>query len=411
VKISVCRSCGASQFISVLDLGTTPLANSLLTAEQLSAPEPSFPLNVVMCAACSLVQLDYTVPPEAMFSNYVYFSSFSTTMLDHAKTLVGQVIADRALTAQHRVIEIASNDGYLLQYYKAAGVEVLGIEPAQNIAQVARDEKGIPTLTEFFGQALADHLAADGTLADVIHGHNVMAHVPDINGFVGGLKTILKPGGVIVIEAPYLKNLLDEVEFDTIYHEHIFYFSLTALDQVFARHGLTIFDVVLVPIHGGSLRIFAAHSAAEPRRQSVLDLLAEEATWGVSTPAGYEAFAQRVSHLKQTLVAALSDLKSQGKRIAVYGASAKGSTLLNTFGITHDQIDFVVDRSTVKQGLYTPGTHLFIRPPSALLDEQPDAVLLLTWNFAEEILAQQAEYIRRGGKFIIPLPEVRIVPA
>lgn len=411
MKISVCRSCGASQFISVLDLGTTPLANSLLTAEQLSAPEPSFPLNVVMCAACSLVQLDYTVPPEAMFSNYVYFSSFSTTMLDHAKTLVGQVIADRALTAQHRVIEIASNDGYLLQYYKAAGVEVLGIEPAQNIAQVARDEKGIPTLTEFFGQALADHLAADGTLADVIHGHNVMAHVPDINGFVGGLKTILKPGGVIVIEAPYLKNLLDEVEFDTIYHEHIFYFSLTALDQVFARHGLTIFDVVLVPIHGGSLRIFAAHSAAEPRRQSVLDLLAEEATWGVSTPAGYEAFAQRVSHLKQTLVAALSDLKSQGKRIAVYGASAKGSTLLNTFGITHDQIDFVVDRSTVKQGLYTPGTHLFIRPPSALLDEQPDAVLLLTWNFAEEILAQQAEYIRRGGKFIIPLPEVRIVPA
>ena len=411
MKISVCRSCGASQFISMLDLGTTPLANSLLTAEQLSAPEPSFPLNVVMCAACSLVQLDYTVPPEAMFSNYVYFSSFSTTMLDHAKTLVGQVIADRALTAQHRVIEIASNDGYLLQYYKAAGVEVLGIEPAQNIAQVARDEKGIPTLTEFFGQALADHLAADGTLADVIHGHNVMAHVPDINGFVGGLKTILKPGGVIVIEAPYLKNLLDEVEFDTIYHEHIFYFSLTALDQVFARHGLTIFDVVLVPIHGGSLRIFAAHSAAEPRRQSVLDLLAEEATWGVSTPAGYEAFAQRVSHLKHTLVAALSDLKSQGKRIAVYGASAKGSTLLNTFGITHDQIDFVVDRSTVKQGLYTPGTHLFIRPPSALLDEQPDAVLLLTWNFAEEILAQQAEYIRRGGKFIIPLPEVRIVPA
>ncbi len=411
MKISVCRSCGANQFISVLDLGTTPLANSLLTAEQLSAPEPSFPLNVVRCAACSLVQLDYTVPPEAMFSNYVYFSSFSTTMLDHAKTLVEQVIVDRALTAQHRVIEIASNDGYLLQYYKAAGIEVLGIEPAQNIAQVARDEKGIPTLTEFFGQPLADHLAADGTLADVIHGHNVMAHVPDINGFVGGLKTILKPGGVIVIEAPYLKNLLDEVEFDTIYHEHIFYFSLTALDQVFARHGLTIFDVVLVPIHGGSLRIFAAHSAAELRRQSVLDLLAEEAAWGVSTPAGYEAFAQRVSHLKQTLVAALHDLKSQGKRIVVYGASAKGSTLLNTFGITHDQIDFVVDRSTVKQGLYTPGTHLFIRPPSALLDEQPDAVLLLTWNFAEEILAQQAEYIRRGGKFIIPLPEVRIVPA
>ncbi len=411
MKISVCRSCGASFFIPVLDLGTTPLANSLLTAEQLTAPEPSFPLNVVMCAACSLVQLDYTVPPESMFSTYVYFSSFSTTMLDHANKLVSQVIAERGLSANNRVIEIASNDGYLLQYYKQAGVEVLGIEPAQNIAEVARDEKGIPTLTEFFGQSLADKLAADGTLADIIHGHNVMAHVPDINGFVGGLKTILKPDGVIVIEAPYLKNLLDEVEFDTVYHEHIFYFSLTALDQVFARHGLTIFDVVRVPIHGGSLRIFAAHSMVAERRQSVNDLLEEEDNWGVATTQGYQAFAQRVAHLKQSLVETLQTLKSQGKRIAVYGASAKGSTLLNTFGITHELIDFVVDRSTVKQGLYTPGTHLHIKPPSALLDEQPDAVLLLTWNFAEEILSQQAEYIARGGKFIIPLPEVRIVPA
>lgn len=410
MKISICRSCGGSHFIPVLDLGTTPLANSLLTAEQLAADEPSFPLNVVMCAACSLVQLDYTVPPEAMFSHYVYFSSFSTTMLDHAKTLVGQIVAERGLNAQHRVIEIASNDGYLLQYYQQAGVEVLGIEPAQNIAQVAR-EKGISTLNEFFGQPLADRLAEEGTLADVIHGHNVMAHVPDINGFVGGLKTILKPEGVVVIEAPYLKNLLNEVEFDTIYHEHIFYFSLTALTQVFARHGLTIFDVVRVPIHGGSLRIFATHSDVAHIRQSVTDLLTEETAWGVNTPAGYAAFAQRVAHLKHTLTETLGALKADGKRIAVYGASAKGSTLLNTFGIGTDVLDFVVDRSTVKQGLYTPGTHLLILPPSALLDEQPDAVLLLTWNFAEEILAQQAEYIQGGGKFIIPLPEVRIVPA
>lgn len=411
MKITVCRSCGEANFIPVLDLGMTPLANSLLTAEQLTTHEPSFPLNVVMCSACSLVQLDYTVPPESMFSNYVYFSSFSTTMLDHAKTLVNQVVAERKLGAQHRVIEIASNDGYLLQYYKQAGVEVLGIEPAQNIAQVAQEQKGIPTLTEFFGQSLADRLAADGTLADVIHGHNVMAHVPDINGFVGGLKTILKPEGVIVIEAPYLKNLLDEIEFDTIYHEHIFYFSLTALTQVFARHGLTIFDVVRVPIHGGSLRIFAAHSQAQQPRQRVIDLLAEEAAWGVSSVRGYEAFSQRVTHLKQTLLETLHTLKAQGKRIVVYGASAKGSTLLNTFGIDGELLDFVVDRSTVKQGLYTPGTHLLIRPPSVLLEEQPEAVLLLTWNFAEEILAQQAEYIARGGTFIIPLPEVRIVTA
>lgn len=410
MKIIACRSCGGVRFAPVLDLGTTPLANSLLTAEQLTGDEPRFPLNVIRCETCSLVQLDYTVPPESMFSHYVYFSSFSTTMLEHSRALVSQVVAERGLTAQHRVIEIASNDGYLLQYYLQAGVEVLGIEPAQNIAQVARD-KGITTVSEFFGQSLADRLAAEGTLADVIHGHNVMAHVPDINGFIGGLKTVLKPDGVIVIEAPYLKNLLDEVEFDTIYHEHIFYFSLTALVEAFNRHGLTIYDVVRVPIHGGSLRIFATHTDVADIRPSVHDLLAEEAGWGVNSPDGYVAFAERVAYLKQTLTDYLATLKSNGRRIAVYGASAKGSTLLNTFQIGAEVLDFVVDRSTVKQGLYTPGTHLLIRPPSVLLDEQPDAVLLLTWNFADEILAQQAEYLQRGGKFIIPLPDVRVVPS
>jgi SAM-dependent methyltransferase len=411
MKTGVCRSCGASQFAPVLDLGMTPLANSLLTAEQLESTEPRFPLNVVRCTACSLVQLDTTVPPEAMFGNYVYFSSFSSTMLEHAKRLVDQLIVERQLTEQSRVIEVASNDGYLLQYYKSRGIEVLGIEPAENIAHVARDERGIPTLNEFFGQALADQLAAEGKLADVIHAHNVLAHVPDINGFVSGLKTILKPDGVIVIEVPYLKNLLDDLEFDTIYHEHIFYFSLTALDQLFTHSRLRIFDVVRVPIHGGSLRIFASHEGTFQRRHSVTELLAEELKWGVSEPEPYQSFAKQVGHLKSQLLDVLRNLKAQGKRIVVYGASAKGSTLLNTFEITHDLIDFVVDRSTVKQDLFTPGTHFHIKSPVSLLETQPDYVLLLTWNFADEILEQQAEYIARGGKFIIPLPEVRIIPA
>lgn len=410
MKIGVCRSCGVSQFAPVLDLGTTPLANSLLTAEQLNATEPRFPLNVIRCTACSLVQLDTTVPPEAMFGNYLYFSSFSSTMLEHARQLVDQLITERQLTPNSRVIEVASNDGYLLQYYKARDIEVLGIEPAQNIARVAREERGIPTLNDFFGQPLADRLMAEGTLADVIHAHNVLAHVPQINDFVSGLKTILKPDGMIVIEVPYLKNLLDDLEFDTIYHEHIFYFSMTALDQLFTRNGLSIFDVVRVPIHGGSLRIFASHEGSVQRRQNVTALLAEESQWGVSESEPYQTFAKRVNHLKQQLRDVLVSLKAKGKRIVVYGASAKGSTLLNTFEISHDLIDFVVDRSTVKQGLYTPGTHFLIQSPDSLLETQPDYVLLLTWNFADEILQQQSEYIARGGKFIIPLPEVRIVP-
>ena len=411
MKTAVCRTCGASPLAPVLDLGMTPLANSLLTADQLSTTEPRFPLNVVRCTACSLVQLDTTIPPEAMFGNYVYFSSFSSTMLEHARRLVDQLIAGRQLNQKSRVIEVASNDGYLLQYYKARGIEVLGIEPAQNIARVARDERGIPTLNEFFGQALADQLATDRTYADVIHAHNVLAHVPQINDFVSGLKTILKPDGMIVIEVPYLKNLLDDLEFDTIYHEHIFYFSLTALDQLFSRNGLSIFDVLCVPIHGGSLRIFASHDGIVQRRQSMTELLAGEAKWGVTESEPYLQFAERVGHLKQQLLNVLRNLKAQGKRIVVYGASAKGSTLLNTFEITHDLIDVVVDRSTVKQNLYTPGTHFLIKSPDILLETQPDYVLLLTWNFADEILEQQAEYIARGGKFIIPLPEVRIVPA
>lgn len=403
-----CRSCGSSRIHPVLNLGATPLANALLTAGDLEKPEAKFPLELVFCQDCSLLQITETVPPQQLFSHYLYFSSFSDTMLAHARTLVERLIPERRLNPNSLVVEVASNDGYLLQYYHQAGIPVLGIEPAQNIAQAAR-EKGINTLSEFFGRELAGKLRGEGKRADVIHAHNVLAHVADLNGFVSGIQALLKSDGVAIIEAPYVKDLIDHVEFDTIYHEHLCYFSLTALDALFTRHGLLIHHVERVPIHGGSLRIFAGGALSNRRDATVRDLLAEESAWGVNTTAFYDQFNQRVAALKTTLVDLLARLKSEGKTIAAYGASAKGSTLLNTFGIGRETLDFVADRSTIKQGHFTPGTHLPITSPDKLLADQPDYVLLLTWNFVDEILEQQAAYRERGGQFIVPIPEVRIV--
>jgi SAM-dependent methyltransferase len=407
-SIATCRSCGHDNLTMILSLGKTPLANSLLSAEQLTQPEPSYPLEVVFCPHCALVQLTETVAPEVLFRDYVYFSSFSDTMVKHSQTLAERLIAERHLNGGSHVVEVASNDGYLLQFYKNAGVPVLGIEPARNIAKVAV-ENGIRTIAEFFGAELAQQLSASGEQADVIHAHNVLAHVPDVNGFVEGFKLMLKSGGVVVVEAPYVKDLIDHVEFDTIYHEHIFYYSLTALDRLFARHGLLIYDVERVAIHGGTLRIFAAHEGERQRTERANALLAEEAAWGVDDIKFYAQFAARVEALKQDLRALLGELKGKGARIAAYGASAKGSTLLNYFGIGAETLDFVADRSTVKQGRYTPGTKLLISPPERLLTDMPEVVLLLTWNFADEILQQQAEYRAKGGKFIIPIPNVRVV--
>lgn len=303
--------------------------------------------------------------------------------------------------------EVASNDGYLLQYYKNAGVPVLGIEPARNIATVA-NQKGIHTLSEFFGAELAQQLAAQGTQADVVHANNVLAHVADTNGIVAGFAAFLKPDGVVVSESPYLKDTLDHTEFDQIYHEHLCYYSLTALDHLFQRHGLCIVDVEHISIHGGTLRIFAQHAAQAQRQPSVTRMLAEEATW-VNDDEFHATFGQKVANLRADLLALLMQLKAQGKRIAVYGASAKGSTLLNYFGIGRDVLEYVVDRSTVKQGKYTPGTHLPIFAPEKLLQDKPEYVLLLTWNFADEILAQQAAYRALGGQFIVPIPELRVM--
>ena len=378
-----------------------------MTDEQLNEPEPTWPLELVWCPGCSLVQITETVPAETLFSDYAYFSSFSDTMVAHAKSIAQRLTSDRKLGVESLVVEVASNDGYLLQWYREAGVPVLGIEPAKNIAKVAREERGIQTISEFFGIDVATQLANDGQRADIIHANNVLAHVADLNGVVAGFRAMLKPNGVAVVECPYLKDLIDHVEFDTIYHEHLCYFSLTALDRLFRSQDLEIVDVERLDIHGGSIRIQAMPLGAESVRESVRSLLAEESEW-VDNAASYANFGSRVENLREELVGMIEKLKSEGKRVAVYGASAKGSTLLNFFGIGKDQIEYVVDRSTVKQGQYTPGTHLKIFDPDHLTEDQPDYCLLLTWNFAKEILQQQQQFRDQGGQFIIPIPEVRV---
>ncbi len=404
--VAQCRSCGGQNLRLVLSLGRTPLANALLTKEQTRQPEPSFPLDLAYCPDCTLVQITETVPPEQLFSHYLYLSSFSDTMLRSAEEVANRLVDERRLGAASLVVELASNDGYLLQYYKQRGVPVLGIEPAANVAQVA-EERGIRTLVRFFGRELGQELSDQGKRADVIHANNVLAHVADLNGFVAGIALLLKETGAAVIEVPHVKALVEGLEFDTIYHEHLCYYSLTALRPLFSRHGLTIVDVERLAIHGGSLRLYGAKTGTAS--DAVRRLLHEEETAGVARFDFYRDFGVKVAGLRERLRQLLVSLKQRGKRLAAYGASAKGSTLLNYFGINGDTLDFVVDRSTVKQGLYTPGTHLPILPPAALLERRPDYVLLLSWNFADEILAQQAAYRQQGGQFIIPIPELRVV--
>ncbi len=404
-----CRSCGSLRSELVLSLGSTPLANSLVS-DPAQAPEDRYPLDLVFCPDCTLVQITETVPPERLFSDYLYFSSFSDTMLAHARDLVGRFTKRAKLGPRSLAMEIASNDGYLLQYYKEVGVPVLGIEPAQNVAKVAVEKRGIPTVVDFFGLAVGKRLSAEGKRADVLHANNVLAHVADLNGFVAGIREVLAPDGLAALEFPYLGDMIERCEFDTIYHEHLCYYSLHALEHLFARNGLKLVDVERVAIHGGSLLLQAARAeSSHVAAPAVAALLDEETSRGMKTIEFYRGFARRVLELKDDLRALLGRLKKEGKSIAAYGAAAKGSTLLNVFEIGTETLDFVADRSTYKQGRYMPGVRVPIVAPERLAEASPDYTLLLTWNFAEEILRQQDEYRRRGGKFIVPIPEVRVV--
>ncbi len=404
---TTCRICDSREIRPVLSLGTTPLADGLRRKEQLSQNEAIFPLNVAFCPRCSLLQLLETVPPEVLFcQDYPYYSSFSPALLQHSRANALDLIDSRHLNAGSLVIELASNDGYLLKNFVEHGIPVLGIDPAEGPARAA-EKIGIPTLCTFFSKNLAHELAANGKAADVIIGNNVLAHVADLHGFVEGIRTLLKDDGVAVIEMPYVKDLVDHCEFDTIYHEHLCYFSVTALDHLFRMHSLFLNDVKHLSIHGGSLRIYVEKT--ENPSLAVRDMLRTEAVEKVNQIDYYRDFAERVERIRKELRRLLGSLQREGARIAAYGAAAKGSTMINYSGIGPDLLDFVVDRNTHKQGLYMPGQNIPVLGPEVLLERMPGYVLLLAWNFADEILQQQQEYRQRGGRFIIPVPTPRVV--
>jgi SAM-dependent methyltransferase len=386
-----------------------PLPTALVTAEQLDQPEPRFPLVVAHCADCSLVQITEDVPPQQLFvDNYLYFSSFSDELLRHSRAHALALIERRQLSSDSLVVELASNDGYLLKNFVEAGVPVQGVDPAPGQAEAA-NAAGVPTIAEFFGLEQALRIRADRGPADVVIANNVMAHIPDPNAFVAGIAHLLANDGLLTVENPYVRDLVERCEFDTIYHEHFFYHSCTSIESLVRRHGMRLVDVDYFPeLHGGTLRWHVAKQGAVSETAS--RYLREEREQGIVGYGYYADFAKRVEAVREELLLMLGDFRRQGLRIAAYGAAAKGSTLANYVGIGPDLVDFVVDRNVHKQGKFTPGTHIPVRPPEALLDEQPDYVLMFTWNFRDEILRQQDEYVARGGKFIVPLPWPEVVP-
>jgi SAM-dependent methyltransferase len=408
--VTACRFCGAGLVHTFADLGMTPISNAFLKADQLNRMEPFYPLHAYVCGGCFLVQLEEFESPQKIFGdNYAYFSSYSDSWLDHARRYTEQMIGRFGFGPKSQVIEIASNDGYLLQYFKQKGVPVLGIEPAKNVAEAAV-AKGIPTLTRFFGVITAREVVAQGTRADLLLGNNVLAHVPDLNDFVAGIKVILKPDGVLTMEFPHLQHLIEENQFDTIYHEHFSYFSFLAAQRVFERHGLQLFDVEEIPTHGGSLRIYGRHAecGGEPEGR-VKELAARERRLKFEDLETYRAFSSRVQETKRQLLEFLISAKRAGKRVVGYGAPAKGNTLLNYCGIRSDFLEFTVDRSQHKQNTFLPGTHIPVHAPERIDEVKPDYVLILPWNIKDEIMKQMAHIRSWGGKFVVPIPIVKVL--
>jgi hypothetical protein len=406
-----CRFCGSPLELTVVDLGMSPLCESFLPYERIEAMEPFYPLHVRACERCWLVQLPAFVPPDEIFTEYAYFSAYSTAWVEHARAYVEMISARLELGDDDLVVELASNDGYLLQHFVGTGVPILGIDPAANVAEAA-EERGVPTLVEFFGEELAQRLVSEGRSARLVLGNNVLAQVPDLNDFVAGVQTLLRPDGSATFEFPHLLTLVDGLQYDTIYHEHFSYFSLATIAEVFGAHGLDVYDVEQLWTHGGSLRVYAQHrggpNVVEP---SVDEVLSAEQAGGLRSRARYEAFATDVKESKRALLDLLIDLRRAGKTVVGYGAPGKGNTLLNYCGIREDLLDYTVDRNPYKHGLFTPGTHIPIHPTERIAETRPDYVLVLPWNLFDEIAGQLA-YVREwGAQLIVPIPLAEVRPA
>jgi C-methyltransferase-like protein/putative zinc binding protein/methyltransferase family protein len=409
-KSFVCRFCKAELHYTFVDLGMSPLCESFLRPEQVNQMESFYPLHVFVCEKCFLVQLEEFVSPDKIFTEYAYFSAYSDSWLEHARQYTEQMIGRFPLNGKSLVVELASNDGYLLQYFVKSKVPVLGIEPAVNVAKVAVEKRNVPTLVKFFGEKLAKELAGEGKQADLLLGNNVLAQVPDLCDFVAGMKVLLKPQGVLTMEFPHLLQLIEGNQFDTIYHEHFSYFSFLTTEKIFAAHGLVLFDVEELPTHGGSLRIYGRHrdDNSKPVSARVVELRAREEAAGLASIDSYCSFAEKVKNTKRQLLECLIHAKQQGKSIVGYGAPGKGNTLLNYCGVGTDFIDYTVDRNPYKHGQFTPGTHIPIYPPERIRETRPDYLLILPWNLKNEIIQQMGHIREWGGKFIVPIPEATI---